>query len=73
MTDNWISYNNTIEKYKILDDVNEDEFKNFICSHPLKKLGFNFEIRLFPSNHVTDETGSGFVHIDSGPFRTWTS
>ena len=52
-----------IEKYKILDDVNEDEFKNFICSHPLKKLGFNFEIRLFPSNHVTDENGSGFVHI----------
>ncbi|PPR43079.1 MAG: Isoleucine--tRNA ligase, partial [Alphaproteobacteria bacterium MarineAlpha8_Bin1] len=52
-----------IEKFSILDDVNEDELKKFICSHPLKKLGFNFEIRLYPSNHVTDETGSGFVHI----------
>ena len=36
---------------------------SFICNHPLKERGFDYQIRLHPSDHVTNETGTGFVHI----------
>ncbi len=52
-----------IKKYKIINSIKQNELKNFVCFHPLKKLGFEFDVKLFPSEHVTDETGSGFVHI----------
>ncbi len=33
------------------------------CKHPFEKKGFDFDVPLLPGDHVTDETGSGFVHI----------
>ena len=26
-------------------------------------LGFEYDVKVFPSNHVTNENGTGFVHI----------
>jgi isoleucyl-tRNA synthetase len=46
------------------------------CDHPLKKLGgYDFAVPLLPGDHVTDDTGTGFVHTAPGhgreDFEVW--
>ena len=54
---------NGIKKYKILEPIENQKIKELICNHPLKNLGFDFEVKIYSSKHVTDENGTGFVHI----------
>ncbi|MDP2410724.1 MAG: isoleucine--tRNA ligase, partial [Pseudolabrys sp.] len=47
------------------------------CEHPLKKLGgYDFDVPLLPGDHVTDDTGTGFVHTAPGhgreDFEVWS-
>ena len=42
---------------------NVDEIENLICKHPFNSLGYEFDIPLLEGEFVTDETGTGFVHI----------
>jgi len=37
-----------------------------VCAHPLSGAGYEFAVPLIPSNHVTTEQGSGFVHTAPG-------
>jgi isoleucyl-tRNA synthetase len=37
-----------------------------VCHHPLHKSGYTFDIPVLPADFVTDETGTGFVHIAPG-------
>jgi isoleucyl-tRNA synthetase len=37
-----------------------------ICSHPLAASGYDFEVPLLPGEHVTADTGTGFVHTAPG-------
>ncbi len=55
-----------VENYKVLDEFKGDYLEKTFCEHPLKKNGFNFLVPLLSGEHVTDETGSGFVHIAPG-------
>ena len=43
----------------------------FACRHPLAKKtsGYDFEIPLLAGDHVTDDTGTGFVHTAPGHGR----
>jgi isoleucyl-tRNA synthetase len=41
----------------------------FICSHPLRGKGYDFEVPLLDGDHVTDEDGTGFVHTAPGHGR----
>ena len=49
------------------------------CSHPLKGLqgGYEFKVPLLPGEHVTADTGTGFVHTAPGhgreDFDVWTA
>ncbi len=49
------------------------------CSHPLKGLngGYEFKVPLLDGDHVTDDTGTGFVHTAPGhgreDFDIWTA
>ena len=49
------------------------------CAHPLKGLdgGYQFVVPLLPGDHVTDDTGTGFVHTAPGhgreDFDVWTA
>jgi isoleucyl-tRNA synthetase len=49
------------------------------CAHPLKGLGggYEFTVPLLPGDHVTDDTGTGFVHTAPGhgreDFDVWTA
>jgi isoleucyl-tRNA synthetase len=33
-----------------------------ICAHPLRGLGYDFDVPLLEGDHVTDDAGTGFVH-----------
>ena len=52
-----------IKDFKIIDDIDHSFLTKIKCFHPLNDLGFNSEIKIIPSSHVTDDSGSGFVHI----------
>ncbi|WP_018856921.1 isoleucine--tRNA ligase [Rhizobium sp. 42MFCr.1] len=49
---------------KFVRDVAAAEFAAITCAHPLHGLGggYHFEVPLLDGDHVTDETGTGFVH-----------
>ncbi|MBX9684695.1 MAG: class I tRNA ligase family protein, partial [Hyphomicrobium sp.] len=36
------------------------------CAHPLASLGYDFDVPLLDGDHVTDDTGTGFVHTAPG-------
>ena len=52
----------SLGKFKILKSFKGDAFKNIVCSHPFKNLGYNFEVPMFEANFVTLEQGTGIVH-----------
>jgi isoleucyl-tRNA synthetase len=37
-----------------------------VCHHPFHGNGYDFEVRLYEGDFVTEETGTGFVHIAPG-------
>jgi len=37
-----------------------------VCAHPLRHLGYTFDVRVLPADFVTTDTGTGFVHIAPG-------
>ncbi len=41
----------------------KDIFGGVICSHPLHGKGYEFNVPLLFGAHVTDDAGTGFVHI----------
>ncbi len=49
------------------------------CAHPLKGFGggYGFKVPLLPGEHVTEDTGTGFVHTAPGhgreDFDVWTA
>jgi isoleucyl-tRNA synthetase len=50
-------------------EVTDFELENMVCSHPLAGKGYDFHVPLLPGNHVTDDTGTGFVHTAPGHGR----
>ena len=62
-----------VEKYEKLWDVTGAELKFMTCSHPLApKSGagfYLFDVPLLEGDHVTDDTGTGFVHTAPGHGR----
>ena len=60
------SNENKIKNYKIEDKITGSELSKILCSHPLAGLGYEHTIPLIEGFHVTDDTGTGFVHIAPG-------
>ena len=58
-------------------EVTDFELENMVCSHPLAGMGYDFHVPLLPGDHVTDDTGTGFVHTAPGhgreDFDVWTA
>src|SRR5262245_1739173 len=48
-----------IESWERVADVNP---LDLVASHPFKGQGYDFPVPLFAGDHVTDDTGTGFVH-----------
>lgn len=60
-------------------DVPADVIRGLTCGHPLEKFnsGYSFHVPLLSGDHVTDDTGTGFVHTAPGhgreDFDVWTA
>jgi len=48
-----------VESFTRVGDLKLD---GLVCDHPLKTLGYTFPVPLLDGDHVTDDTGTGFVH-----------
>ncbi len=46
--------------------VTAEELKQLVAAHPLRSLGYSFEVPVLPGAHVTADTGTGFVHTAPG-------
>ncbi|WP_442755462.1 isoleucine--tRNA ligase [Methylocystis sp. JAN1] len=58
-----------VEGFERLRDVGAGELKDLVCAHPLAHLRYVFDVPLFDGDHVTDDTGTGFVHTAPGHGR----
>ena len=66
-----------VSKYRRLCDVPPTHMP-MSCFHPLREMpGYDFEVPLLQGEHVTDETGTGFVHTAPShgrdDFDVWTA
>jgi len=48
--------------YKVLKEFKGEDFKNTICSHPLKKMDYEYDVPMLEGDFVTLEQGTGIVH-----------
>ncbi len=62
---------------KVQPVTNEELGRGFSCRHPLYDLGYEFDVPLLAGDHVTDDTGTGFVHTAPGhgadDYKIWMS
>ncbi len=52
-----------VESYERVADADP---AGLTCGHPLAHLGYDFPVPLLDGDHVTDDTGTGFVHTAPG-------
>ncbi|MEQ8825103.1 MAG: isoleucine--tRNA ligase [Filomicrobium sp.] len=66
-----------VEAFERLGDVAATDLAGSICAHPLRGQGYDFDIPLLDGDHVTDDTGTGFVHTAPGhgadDYIIWTA
>jgi isoleucyl-tRNA synthetase len=68
-----------VTAYEKVRDIPADTLDVVECAHPLKGFGggYEFTVPLLPGDHVTDDTGTGFVHTAPGhgreDFDIWMS
>jgi len=68
-----------VAAYEKVRDIPADTLDVVECAHPLKGLagGYQFTVPLLPGEHVTADTGTGFVHTAPGhgreDFDVWTA
>ena len=51
-----------VEAHERLRTVETAELNGLTVSHPLAAMGYGFDVPLLDGDHVTDDTGTGFVH-----------
>jgi isoleucyl-tRNA synthetase len=66
-----------VAAYDKIADVPAELLEKMVCHHPLHGKGYDFDVPLLPGDHVTDDTGTGFVHTAPGhgreDFEVWTA
>ena len=68
-----------VTAYERVDTVPATALAAMECAHPLKGVagGYDFRVPLLEGDHVTDDTGTGFVHTAPGhgreDFEVWTA
>ncbi len=60
-----------------IGEVTRDMLDFAVCSHPLSRLGYDFDVPVLEGEYVTADTGTGFVHTAPGhgreDFDVWMS
>lgn len=49
-----------------LQDVSANALDALVCKHPFHASGYDFKVPVVPGDFVTDDTGTGFVHLAPG-------
>jgi isoleucyl-tRNA synthetase len=68
-----------VTAFKRKRSIPSSDLVGFVCAHPLKGVGgnYDFKVPLLPGDHVTEDTGTGFVHTAPGhgreDFDIWTA
>ena len=67
-----------VTAFKQLAPIATEKLSGLLCDHPLKSLGgYDFAVPLLVGDHVTEDTGTGFVHTAPGhgrdDFDVWTA
>ena len=67
-----------VTAFKQLAPIATEKLSGLLCDHPLKSLGgYDFAVPLLVGEHVTEDTGTGFVHTAPGhgrdDFDVWTA
>ena len=68
-----------VTAFKKLKSIPAGDLAGLVGEHPLKHFnkGYNFKVPLLPGEHVTEDTGTGFVHTAPGhgreDFDVWTA
>ena len=68
-----------VTAYEKVRDLPSETLDAVECAHPLKGYdgGYEFTVPLLEGDHVTDDTGTGFVHTAPGhgreDFEVWTA
>ena len=55
-----------VEAYEKRGSLGPSDMANMVFRHPLSDLGYDFDVPLLDGDHVTDDTGTGFVHTAPG-------
>ncbi len=60
-----------VERYEKVQPVDATELQGAVAAHPLARTvsGYGFPVLLFDGEHVTEDTGTGFVHTAPGHGR----
>ena len=51
---------------KRIASVPSSDLERLVSTHPLRGKGYDFDVPLLPGDHVTADTGTGFVHTAPG-------
>jgi len=66
-----------VSAFQKVASVSDAELKGVRCAHPLESKGYDFDVPLLAGDHVTEDTGTGFVHTAPGhgreDFDIWTA
>ena len=68
-----------VTAFKRLKAVSSEQLAQLVCEHPLGRFnkGYDFKVPLLAGDHVTEDTGTGFVHTAPGhgreDFDVWTA
>jgi isoleucyl-tRNA synthetase len=66
-----------IESWNRLGDVKGEMLRHSMSAHPLRGRGYDFDVPLLAGEHVTEDTGTGFVHTAPGhgtdDFEIWAA
>jgi isoleucyl-tRNA synthetase len=66
-----------VAAYDKVAEVSAETLAAVVCKHPLAGKGYDFDVPLLAGEHVTDDTGTGFVHTAPGHgrevFDVWTA
>jgi isoleucyl-tRNA synthetase len=55
-----------LDKPQILHTFPGTELEGTVCAHPLRGQGYEFDVPALAGDFVTDEQGTGFVHVAPG-------
>lgn len=61
-----VKNNAKIEDWELLGTFKGSQLAGTICKHPLNAQGYDFDVPLLAGDFVTDDAGTGFVHIAPG-------